>query len=302
MSYASFDIDTILSHMANKLEISNDEIKKVFYEGLANYWQSNDAKPTLFAQKEEKETKKPAPLQSKERSRDEPATKKVAEKKIVDTKSKPSDKKAGEKLVCCEDDCGTGIKTPNEQLYDGSYYCMKHLKKIQAEKKKSNLVQCTYIFPPKTKKAGSQCSLMTDGQYCRVHGAKSDVSNSDASHSDSHSDSHSEPSSDHENEENENEEEKEEKKVDNSLLSQVKEKFEEKLGKGVLSNENYTRRMTIQDAIDFISENFHHFEKIYDNIVSRDDFVRISQKSKSLLKYDYYALICENKLTDKLKQ
>jgi hypothetical protein len=176
---------------------------------------------------------------------------------------------------------------------------MKHLKKIQAEKKKSNLVQCTYIFPPKTKKAGSQCSLMTDSQYCRVHSTKSDVSNSDASHSDSHS----EPSSDHEENENENEnEEEEEKKVDNILLSQVKEKFEEKLGKGVLSNENYTRRMTIQDAIDFISENFHHFEKIYDNIVSRDDFVRISQKSKSLLKYDYYPLICENKLTDKLKQ
>jgi hypothetical protein len=201
MSYASFDIDTILSHMANKLEISNDEIKKVFYEGLANYWQSNDAKPTLFAQKEEKETKKSAPsLQSKESSRD----KKVAEKKVVDTKSKPSDKKAGEKLVCCEDDCGTGIKTPSEQLYDGSYYCMKHLKKIQAEKKKSNLVQCTYIFPPKTKKAGSQCSLMTDGQYCRVHSSKSDASN--ASHSDSHSEPSSEPSSDHE-EENGNENE-----------------------------------------------------------------------------------------------
>jgi hypothetical protein len=77
MSYASFDIDTILSHMANKLEISNDEIKKVFYEGLANYWQSNDAKPTLFAQKEEKETKKPViPLQSKERSRDKKQNKK----------------------------------------------------------------------------------------------------------------------------------------------------------------------------------------------------------------------------------
>ncbi len=293
MSYASFDIDTILSHMANKLEISNDEIKNVFYEGLANYWQNNDAKPTLFAQKEEKETKKPAPLQSKERSRDEPSTKKVDEKKVMDTKSKASDKKAGEKLVCCEDNCGTGIKTPSEQLYDGSYYCMKHLKKIQAEKKKSNLVQCTYIFPPKTKKAGSQCSLMTDGQYCRVHSAKSDASNA----------SHSEPSSDHEEDKMEDvSDEEEEKKVDNSLLSQVKEKFEEKLGKGVLSNENYTRRMTIQDAIDFISENFHHFEKIYDNIVSRDDFVRISQKSKSLLKYDYYALICENKLTDKLKQ
>lgn len=288
MSYASFDIDTILSHMANKLEISNDEIKKVFYEGLANYWQSNDAKPTLFAQKEEETKTKPA---SKSVA---PPVKKVAEKKVLDTKPKPSDKKTGDKLVCCEDDCGTGIKTPSEQLYDGSYYCMKHLKKIKAEKKKSNLVQCTYIFPPKTKKAGSQCSLMTDGQYCRVHASKSDQSG----------DSHSEPSSDHEEEDKMEDvsDEEEEKKQDNSLLSQVKEKFEEKLGKGVLSTENYTRRMTIQDAIDFISENFHHFEKIYVNIVSRDDFIRISQKSKSLLKYDYYALICENKLTDKLKQ
>jgi hypothetical protein len=265
MSFAVFDPLFVL--LSEEIDVPLPKLKKAWESCLVKYFKTD---PTLLAKVTPKlqQAKKPEHIPVEEpKLAEEPVVKEKSkraapktEKKEVDPKvlSKEEKKPVAKLPVCDWSGCTIGVKLARP--IDGKNYCSKHFKRASTSK---SSVSTTKTQPDKTEESEEESESEEEIKEPELK-------------------------EESEEEESELEDDPDEEEDPETILRKLKLGFDDYC-KQIVTPQNYTKVGSIEQYLVFFRNNWHDFQKVYEDLVCADDLQMMIQKKK-IQKADLYML------------
>ncbi len=273
MSFAIFD--PLFALLSEEIDVPVAKLKKAWDNCLVKFFKTDPNVQAKIAPKLQ-QAKKPTIVQDetnqevtetpkKSQPKEEPSTK--AKKSnpseaVKETKSKTTSKSEPVKLPNC-DESGCTIKVKLSRPIDGKNYCSKHYQKHSKalSKKETNPEEST------SKKTSAEPLVPS------VLASRSD------SESEEEAETEEVVSEDDDLQEEQLESEEEDNESPDGILRTLKEGFDTYFKQPVTA-QNLTRVGTMEQYLVFFRNNWHDFQKVYDQLVDADELQALIQKKK----------------------